>query len=183
MVVSESKYRIVTLDVSSPTGAVTAALEQAQQMVEAELDRWLEVGEYTENISFGRAFRGYPRATPVHEVLAGPGVEVSETGESLDGFGLDAFWSPIRGARYRQTVTYVGGFDVDDPDIEPLLVTIARLAQRLIQPATLSLPANATSASVGDVSVSFATPGSSALDTYLPGVSAELRGWRRGGGR
>lgn len=168
-------YRRLTGDSTTPDATVTAALTDAQRLVEEYLRRPLEKAERTEQLRVYRLGDGrrivYPSATPITAVPAGLIVEgVGVTGQDL----LSGFAAWLGSETGHTSLTYTGGYTAAQL---PLTIgrEIARLAQQLTQPVA-AVPAGATDVRVGDVSVSYAVPTGGPLDGA---ARAALRGYRR----
>lgn len=187
MLVSIARYRDITGDESSASGVVEGALVDAQALLEEELRRPLETDTRTERCRvFGEA-RGatvYPSATPITSVTSPSGASV--VGHAVLG------GSAVSGPPYFLTdpdgfaeVTYVGGYDPNasagDDDYLPVTLqrAIAWAAKALVSPSDFAaVPAGATSASVGDVSLTWG-PGGSPGQGEVVFSSRLVRRWRR----
>lgn len=197
IIVSVAEYRDITCDEATPEATVSARLDEAIDMIGEELDRWLPLDTYTEEV---RVVDGhvYPRAVPVQTVISpsGSNAEIEMGGFAVrmgtevwdpvfNTFGVVGVIDPVTGDVLSSThifplIEYEGGFSHDELPVT-LRREIINLTWHLIRtrPSTLTL-AGATSASVGDVSVSYKTStGTSQLDSYMPGLSRRLSRYRR----
>ena len=176
MLVSATRYAQITGDTTSATGAVEAALADAQSMLEAELRRGLELAERTERVRVHPDGRVYPSSTPL---TAGP------AGSTIAGVALVGAVSPMGGEDDYAEVTYTGGFDPDEDDrsaVTCVPVELARAvawaARAILTPADgIEVPAGATSVAVGDVSVSWG-PGGSPATGEIVFPRRLVRRWR-----
>jgi hypothetical protein len=181
-VVTLRRYRDITGDRITDDAAVTARLEEAQDLIEDELGRLLESAERTETLTLTfehGSWRAYPQAFPITAVGAGETFTI-EDDVTLANVTIDdtAFWGtavPVEG-----TVTYTGGYTTSTVP-KALERGIAQLAHALC-PALVGAgaPSGASSVHVGDVSVTFARPsGAGEIDALVPGLTARLRPYRR----
>ena len=182
-VVTHSQYRQITRDYETSEADVSANLDIVEAIVEDYLKRPLAAVQRTEECLVYAGSRLYPLATPILSVSS-PAAAVIHRELYLTGV------TPLADFLIEEsslepdyvTVTYVGGWtSLTIPDAMARM--IARLAQQL-ERATVSssqFPVGATSLSLGDASISFASPtgGAGELDTLLPGATAALRKWRR----
>lgn len=187
MLVSVDRYREITGDETSASAVVEAALVDAQLLLEEDLRRPLEAEQRTERCRVFAESRGstvYPAATPLVSVSAPSGGEI--VGAAVVGGSLAP--APPRFLTDRDQfaeVTYIGGFDPDAElgDVTCLPVglqrAIAWAAKALTVPDDFSeIPTGATSASVGDVSISWGAGGSPSSGEVT--FSRQLvRRWRR----
>lgn len=159
------RYGEITGDTVTAASAVTARIEDAQELLEEYLDRPLESDEYTEELAPDRHGRLWPKATPI-----------TDGGDyTVDGLALHASpfgWSGFLDGN-RVTVTYTGGWTA-----ETLPACIERdlawAAYRLLHPGAVasmsSLPGGASSVRLGDAAVTWKA-GSSA------GAAQDTDGW------
>jgi hypothetical protein len=190
VLVSTARYRTITLDTTSPDASVTAALVEAQDMVEEEVRRpgALEyAANRTETLRLYRDGRVYPHAIPVWSVPATATYEVEDT-STLASVGPDGEpWVEwIKPPLYPVgTVIYTGGWKaadasgVTDAEKVPrkLERAIANLARAMVNGSTADVPDGATSVRLGDAAVTFAGA-TSGLDGIVPGTIQTLRGFR-----
>lgn len=186
-VVTIARYRDITGDETSASAVIEDALVDAQALLEEDLRRPLGTGTRTERCRIFAEARGaavYPAATPIASVS-------SPSGTSIVGHAVLG-GTPLTGPPYFltdpdgfATVTYVGGYDptavAGDADYLPVTLqrAIAWAAKAIIDPdAFAPVPAGATSASVGDVSLTWGPGGSPAQGevTFSPSL---VRRWRR----
>lgn len=175
MLVSISRYRDVTGDETSASAVVETALTDAQGLLEEELGRELEQGTRTERCRVFREGRGdamYPSVTPIISVTSPAGSSIA--GPAVIGNGLvSSAPTFLTDPDEFGSLTYVGGYDANaaDGDADRLPRQLERAicwaAYADLHVDALNVPAGATTASVGDVSVSF--PGG-----YSPGASGEV---------
>lgn len=181
MLVTVERYRAITGDDTTADETVTARLEEATEALEDILDRPLAAVERTEALFPTRDGRLWPRATPI---TVGDGYTID--GHALIGTAPwpTGSWSDEPGT---VSVTYTGGFveRTGNPDATNRLPSyierdLAHAAKALARtPSTTSIPAGATSASVGDVTVSFGQGGASGDPDQLRGVwSRRTLAWR-----
>lgn len=164
--VTTLRYGAITGDVTTAASAVSALIDEATDMLAEELGRPLTSQERTETMWPSRDGRWvFPLAVPI---------TVAE-GYRIEGDGLrsTAPFANVTSAPFESTdtvsVTYTGGFveptaNVGEPNALPrhLERDIAWAAYALghVDEILSSIPAGATSISVGDLSVSFG-PGAS----------------------
>jgi hypothetical protein len=177
MLVTVDRYQTITSDTSSATGDVTAALEDAQLLLEERLHRPLEQDERTERVKMFNERRGvtvYPASLPIVSVTDPDGGEIQ--GASVVG-GFPSSWPEWGWAGGYRDVTYVGGYDPletdpNEPDFLPRTLerAIAWAAYADIHQTdlTASIPSGVTSARVGDVALTW--PGGG----FSPGASGEV---------
>lgn len=169
MLVTTARYRDITNDNDSPSAVVENALADAQALLEEELRRPLEADTRTERCRIFPETRGatvYPAATPIASVSSPSGASV--VGHAVLGgtAGPPYFLTDPDGYA---TVTYIGGYDptavTGDDDLLPRTLerAIAWAARALTAPdAFANVPSGATSATVGDVSLTWGPGGSPA---------------------
>lgn len=179
--VTAARYRSVTLDTSSAEATVTAALERAEALVEEYLRRPLASTSRTETVRFAGDGRVYPAATPITAVTGGYVIVVG--GQAISGAPIDAAPSfPSFGETTypaTATITYTGGYDASSLP-ETIAEVISWAAHRRLHTGALtSVPAGATAAAVGDVSVSFGPRGASSSGRLTEDDEAALAPWRR----
>lgn len=169
MLVTFESYRDITGDRLTDEALVTARCEEAQGLLEEATHRYLEEDDRIETLPMDRYGLVYPHAYPVTALTSTGSIfdDVSIRGVQPDDLADWSVWNPDPPVA---TIAYTGGYTaVTAP--RKLLRAIAQLAQALsvLNP----LPQGATSASVGDVAVTFAraTEGLGALvpglDTYV----------------
>lgn len=183
---SISAYRRITQDTAADDASVTAALADAQGLLEESLRRRgvLETGTRTEvcrvyNMQQSLLFIGglcYPQATPITAVSSPAGVTFTDSEiRGVSGTVFDLVTDMVN--EYPEvTVTYVGGWTA-----ATLPGTLMR-ALCLVARECLAVPASASGAlsvRLGDAGVSYRhdqTP-STAIDAILnaPGIQR----WRR----
>lgn len=182
MLVTIARYRDITNDNDSSSAVVEDAVTDAQALLEEELGRPLEQDTRTERCRIFAETRGatvYPSATPLVS---------TSTGGTVVGH---AIVSPTTGGSFLldpdgyATVTYLGGYDPaavsGDPDFVPRTIerAIAWAARALVDPDTFaSVPPGATSATVGDVSLTWG-PGGSPAQGEVTFDRKLVRRWRR----
>jgi hypothetical protein len=189
VIVSEDRYRLITLDTASTDVQVTARIEQATAMVEDVLQRPLEAEERTEILPVTRWSRVYPKATPIASVTSPTGAEIEDSATLRSVTPDSQPWTDwdTYGLVYGQpkaTVTYIGGWNARDSGspastLVPATVerAVAQLAHALVrQPDTVLV--GATSVSLGDVSVTYGSARGEA-DVLVPGLVQSLRPYRR----
>jgi hypothetical protein len=183
VLVSIARYRQITGDTTTSDDVVTAALGDAQGMIEDELDRPLESAERTETLPL-KGDRVYPRVTPI---TAAPGFTIiggyALLGASMDSVG-DLPWMPALLASdmpQQSTVTYTGGFTSDSLPTK-LARAIARLARHIVlnpQAKASAYPYGAKSVAAGDVSVGFEKGVGTVSDEIPAGILGSIEGYRR----
>lgn len=167
-------YRLHTGDQTTAASAVSGALLEAQQLLEEELRRKLDLAERTASFRIHQDGRVYPNAWPITD--AG---DLVIDGRMVVGAVPDAgpFTAIIAvPPAPRSTITWTGGFDADTLPAT-LRNALYDLAQPIAQGAS-PIPGGATSLSVGDVSVGFASPTSGGLDALVPGLASRVAKWR-----
>lgn len=187
MLVTVSRYRDITGDYDSASAVAEDALTDAQALLEDHLGRPLETGTRTERCRIfaeGRGHAVYPAATPITSVTTPASASI--VGHAVLGS------SALTGPPYFLTdpdgfasITYVGGYDptavAGDADYLPVTLqrAIAWAAKALVDPTNFAaVPTGATSASVGDVSLTWGPGGSPAQGEIVFG-SKLVRRWRR----
>lgn len=187
MLVTVSRYRDITGDDSSASADVEDGLVDAQALLEEELRRPLETDTRTERCRVFAEARGpamYPSATPVTSVSDPSGATI--VGHAVLG-GTFAEAPPyfLTDPDAFSSITYVGGYDpaavTGDADYLPVTLqrAIAWAAKALIDPDSFApVPAGATSASVGDVSLTWG-PGGSPAQGEVRFSPRLVRRWRR----
>ena len=176
--VSEPRYRSITLDESTADYLVTARLEDAQELIEGALSgRLLEEAERVETLPISSDWRVFPHATPITAVPVDSVYAID--GSSLVNVAADAStlfwphgWADCR--RVYATVTYTGGWTQATVPAK-LAYSIAQLAEALGRPG--ALPVGARSVSLGDAAITYDRP-LEGLDEYVPGLARKLRGYR-----
>lgn len=154
------RYSEITGDTESAASAVTARIEEAQEILEDYLDRPLESDERTEALRPDRHGRLWPRATPISEA----------DGYTIDGLALIGgapFSIGFVGSDATVDVTYTGGWTADTL---PSCIErdLAFAAYRLLHPPTpgaTDYPVGATSVRLGDAAVTFGPGGAGAVGT------------------
>lgn len=180
--VTYARYVAITDDTTSPAASATAALVDAQDLLELELNRrgYLEDtgADFTERLRiFNDARLGYvvyPSGLPITDEG-----DLTAHGALLAGAGPDA--SPafgiVSGEQYA-TITYRGGYTSSTVPVE-IERDIAWAAYSLLRPASAtSVPAGATSVRLGDAAVTYAAP-RSAAEAGIRWSRAALRHRRR----
>lgn len=169
--VTAARYRVITLDTTSADAVVTAALDTAEDTVEEYLRRPLASASREETVRFANDGRLYPAATPVLSV-ADSSLTIVPGSRAVAGGTPDGgpFFPGIKDSTWPAalTFTYTGGFSATTL---PRIIenAIAWLAYQFLHASALAaIPAGATSASVGDVSVSFAEPSGPAAELSIP---------------
>lgn len=194
MIVTEARYRVITLDTTSETVVVSGALVDAQGMVEDELRRPLDrVVDTTERLTIYRCpdhrLRAMPRRYPVVAVPAGATYQV-ENGASLIDVATDDPWLSNHTPNTASLTFTAGWLPADDPTaatypdqvvphrIEMAVAQIARgmICQNAVAVASMG---PISQAQVGDVQVVFAAPTVGwGIEGYAPGITAEIAGYR-----
>lgn len=182
--VTVAGYRLRTGDATSLSSAVSAAIEEAEEMLEEELRRGLANEERTETLriypTYGETVdlwawsgRVYPRAWPITAstlVIDGRAL----FGATPDNHPFTGIVEPV--VTPRATITYTGGFTA-----ATLPVTLAQAIYDLAKPlAQEEAPAlvGASSMRVGDVSVTYTETPSTGIDALVPGLSLRIRRYR-----
>lgn len=158
--ISVERYRVITGDDESAASAVSARIEEAQEMLEEYLDRPLDSDERTESLRPDRHGRLWPRATPITD-----GGDYEVNGLALVGgtpftFGLVDPTTSV-------AVTYTGGWTADTLP-SAIERDLAFAAYRLGHVATLGsteYPEGAVSVRLGDAAVQFGPGGAGAVGT------------------
>lgn len=193
MIVTEARYRVITLDTTTEGVQVSAALVRAQGLVEDELRRPIERAvDVTERLPVYRCadhrLRAMPRRYPVASVPPGSSYAV-ESGASLIDV-CDEAWPTV--TPDTASVTFTGGWlpadDIDAPTYPDQVVphrlenAVAMIAQGMIcqNPTGAALGGGVISqAQVGDVTVQYATPPAvGGIEAYAPGITATITGYR-----
>lgn len=172
-------YQARTGDDLASDAEILTALDDAEQLLDEELRRTLAYGSHTETMRIHDDGRMYPRAWP----LVACDTNTIDGRALLGGTPDVAQFIALVGVNdvpARATVTYDGGFD-DGTDSEPLPIVLRDALYDLTAAILASSPAAPTgvvSASVGDVTVTYARPSGSGVDAYVPGLSARVARYR-----
>jgi len=162
-------YRLRTGDVTADDVAVSGALVDAERSLEETLRRRLASESRTDAFTIQADGRIYPDAWPITTA------DLTIYGRALLGGTPDleewVGWTGSTCYPHKATVTWTGGFDDDTLPItlRNAIYDLARARLTLVP----SIP-GATSASVGDVSVTYAEPGGGDLDAAVPGLTARI---------
>lgn len=146
------RYEIITGDTGGAASAVSARIEDAEELLADFLDRPLAEAEQTETLLPDSQGRLWPRATPI-----------SDSGDyQVEGLALLSTpfgFSTFLGGETGVTVTYTGGWTTDTL---PAYVErdLAWATYRLLHPSTslASLPPGVTSARLGDAALTWDGP-------------------------
>lgn len=171
--VTVAAYRIRTGDNTTPGTEVTGALLEAEELLEGTLRRKLASEERTETCVIYPDGRIYPSAYPITAAdftIDGRALR----GATPDGGPFIGVFEPVDSRR--ATVTYTGGF-TDETFPRRLAHAVYDLAKGIVDGPS-GLAGWATSASVGDVSVSGAAPTGEDLDSLVPGLYRRVVGYR-----
>lgn len=170
-------YRLRTGDDDSAASSVSGSLVDAERMTEEGLRRKLSLQSRTAPFLLKQDFwygglRVYPDAWPITaSALTISGRALLGATPDLSTF-IGLLDVPIPA---RATVTWTGGFDATTLPIS-LRDAIYDLARaRLSRVPAL---AGALSASVGDTSVTYASPSADDLDSLVPGLTARIAKYR-----
>lgn len=187
LLVTAARYRVITGDSASSAGAVTAAIEDATDLLAEKLRRpdALKSAERTETMQVGAGGQLRPLAVPV-TVCAGYDFDTAAI------FGASPDSTPFRGIEAADlpatvAVTYTGGWveRSANPSATNRLPAymerdIAFAARTLLSPGVgAAVPAGATSVSVGDASVSFGPSGAPGGGDAGISWSRRTMAWRR----
>lgn len=156
MLVTVDRYRAITGDVATATVAVSAAIEDAEDLLADALGRELASAERTERLWPTRDGYLWPSCVPI-----------TASTYTIDGNGLYGTFGPAwpdhTGA---VSVTYTGGWverTANPGAVNALPAYIERdlafAAQRLATPETNDYPVGATSVRLGDAAVTFGPDG------------------------
>lgn len=175
MLLTHDYYQAITGDTASSPDAFATAASSAQDLLEDALDRvgTLEQAERTETLELDATGWLYPTATPL--VSAEGGWQVRDNG--LHGGTVDlGTWVGLLGTEYPTTVdvTYIGGWTADTlPGYarRDLATVTYGLLHRPDITALTSIPVGATSAKVGDVSLSWGEGGNPGAGAVLAAVT------------
>lgn len=166
--ISVERYRTITGDEDSAASAVSARIEEAQEILEDYLDRPLESDERTESMRPDRHGRLWPRATPITD-----GGDYEVNGLALVGgtpfsFG---FIDPTTSV----SVTYTGGWTADTlpSAIERDLAYAAYRLGHLPTLGSTEYPEGAVSVRLGDAAVQFGPDGAGAVSAS----AGDTDGW------
>lgn len=150
MLITVERYRAITGDTTTAASAVSARVEEAEELLADELGRALAYGTHTETL------------WPDHEGTLWPSVvPIESAGDyTVVGYGLTGVFGAATDSP--TSVTYVGGWTVDT-----LPATIARdlayAAQSLAPPdaggIATQIPTGAISVRLGDVAITYGPDG------------------------
>lgn len=163
MLLTHDYYQALTGDTASTPEAFATAASSAQDLLEDALDRVgeLEHGARTETLEVDACGYVYPAATPL--ISADGGWQVID--DSLRGGQVDlGSFVALLGEELPNTttVTYTGGWTSETAHgymLSDLAWAAYALLHRGDPTALAAIPAGATAASVGDVSVSWGAGG------------------------
>lgn len=153
--VTIAEYQSVTGDTATASGTVQEFLDDAEQDLVEYLDRPLEHDTYTHRLRVYSEKRGlvsYAKATPVTD----PGVYTS-AGNALVGTSPSGGPFDLSDPAYAD-VTYTGGW-TNATLPRCIRNDICWAARQAARGEAARVPAGATSVSLGDASVSYATGG------------------------
>jgi len=172
--VTVSGYRLHTGDQSNAS-AVSGRLLEAEELLDEHLRRQLASEERTDTFPIYPDGRLYPDAYPITDS------DLTIDGRSLRGATADlatflAYW-PDDCAPRQATVTWTGGYTAATLPVT-LRHALYELARALTAPAPVAVPVGATSASVGDVSVTFSESTETGIDAWVPGLSERVKPYR-----
>jgi len=174
--VTVAGYRVHTGDTTSEASAVSAALVEAEQLLEEELRRTLASEERTQRLRIRADGKVYPPAYPV--TAAG---SYLIDGRAIVGASPDDFPTITIFARTPTpyaTITYTGGFTADTFPVT-LRHALYDLANGIISAHLVPVMlVGATSASVGDVSASYGTGSPGGIDVLRRGLSERVARYR-----
>lgn len=187
--VTIAQYQFHTGDTTTASATVQAGLDVAEQMVEDYLRRELASTERTEDIRVWPHGLVYPKHVPVTSVQASADYSVHNeatikyvtpddvTSEVVGDWSVptDAYPHSLPYG----SVTYVGGWTSATLPVTIVRV-VALIAKAFTVPGTIQ-GAGVSSASVGDVSITYSTAaanGHDGIDAIVPLSSALLQGYR-----
>lgn len=173
MLLTVARYRAITGDNDTTSAAVSARIEDAEDMLSEALERPLEAAQRTARLWPDRSGMIWPPATPI-TAAAGWTIE----GDGLKGGPYYAHPSIID-PDGRVEVTYTGGWversaNPSATNRLPAVIEddLAWAVHALTRPAPAQFPTGAVSVSLGDASVNFGPGGA-------PGRSASRVSWSR----
>lgn len=167
-------YRLHTGDQETDDSAVSAALLEAESLVEEHLRRLLPLEARTATFPIYPDGRVYPNAWPILTA------SLTIDGRSLKGATPDS--GPFIGyidfePPYTMSVTWTGGFDAGS-----LPVTLRHAIYEVARPLALDaapVTVGASSVRLGDAAMTFDGPSSSAsIDSLAPGMTDRIRKYR-----
>lgn len=177
MLVTTSRYTVITGDATTAASAVSGALTDAQALLEEHLRRPLEKKARTETMRVEQDGKLYPRVTPIVTITTPAGLQHFE-GVIYGGLpdssqGFVGFFPPVDPPTL--AVTYTAGFDGAETDPEAatylprdIEAAIAWAAYARLRPSDFaSLPAGATSVRLGDAAVTYKAGGTGVLDRQI----------------
>jgi hypothetical protein len=174
--VTVAGYRLHTGDQTNAS-AVSGRLLEAEDLLDEELRRHLALAERTETFKMYPDGRVYPDAYPiVSSDLTIDGRALRGATTTSDVATFVAYW-PDYCPPATAEVTWTGGYDADTLPVT-LRHALYELAAALAAPRPVAVPVGATSASVGDVSVSFADGSDTGIDAFVPGLSDRVCRYR-----
>lgn len=183
-------YVRTTKDRASTPQDVVAALNDALQLIQDELQRTLAFGTHTETLYVYRDGKVYPTNTPLHAVTDPPVAAGAIQGAGVY-LGTFIVTPPIintgdwaAAVPPQSTVTYTGGYQpygTTDGVTKQLPTTLMRAACRVawltLHPVALpGVPAGAKSASVGDVALAGDLSSFVAVD---PSIARDIKPYRK----
>lgn len=183
MLFTMSFYQLITKDETSASSNVSAAHDVAVGLAEEVTGRKLVLAEYTEACMLhdgpGQVWRVYPSAYPITAVSS-ENCTVDRMARSIlvPTPTWDFIVETTVTSRFREVV-YTGGYTVATCPTG-LAAILASLTAAIITNGipVSETPPGATTARVGDVSVSYG-PAGVLVEQLVPGACDALAGWRK----
>lgn len=189
-ILSHATYQRLSGDTTTVQATAEAAMLDAESLLGDVLDRILPLGTYVERVKISPSGHVTPRALPLVSVPASASYQIGTDAElrfvslsgtpffdTLDWRYLDydnsypATWA-------RETLQYTGGYTEATLPFR-LARAICALATAMVTDPSWNDP-TLISRTVGDVSVTrSSTYASATVDSYVPGLCATIRGFKR----
>lgn len=174
MICTLQQYRSFTADYVSFDGDVTAALAEAQTVIEERTERSFERATRTETLRVWPDGRVYPVSYPLVSISAPANAVIEGPAIRITGYLYPEWVKPLWGVQQpiMQDVTYTGGFATIPLDLQRLG---AQIAQLVLAP---SLPiGSATPAATTDLE-GYSSPPLAVLTEWPPSVVRQFRRWK-----
>lgn len=180
MICELADYRRITRDAINYDGDVTAALVEAQNIVEQRTERFYESATRTEKLYRYPDGAVYPLATPITSVSVPVGATingnaVTGTAWSYGDAAVNWYLTDMSFNSLPVEITYIGGYAPGNIPAAIVKVT-AEIAKISLSPLAL-LPAGASSIAVGDVNISGSNLGG--LGSLPSSITRTLREWKK----
>lgn len=189
-ILSYATYQRLSGDTTTDEPTATAAMLDAESLLNDVLNRTLAHGNYTEQVKISPSGHSYPRAIPLTSIPASADYQIGTEAElrfvslsgtpffdTLDWRYLD-YDEAYSASWARVTLSYSGGYTEATMPFR-LKRAIVTLANKIVTDPAWVDPTLLVR-TVGDVSVTRSSTAASAMvDSFVPGLSATIRSFRR----